>query len=572
MNLRPRIHILTGLLVIISAVASWGALYKLAEQIVAEWGVRYAEKQVLYDKLRTLQPIQREIELSRQFANSGVVRAWARSPDNPALAKLAVGEMERFRLRFADQAYFLAFAKSGHYYYNNAANEFAGRQLRYTLDRKKPTDQWFYDLIRQDRGIHLNVNRDGHLGVTKVWIDVLVRDGDRIVGVAGTGLDLSGFIRDVVDSPQPGITSLFVDRHGSIQVHRDQSLIDFASLTKAAGEHNDIKLLVSDKSDQEAIYAAMKELETETSRVASRFVNIKGKRYLAGIGYLPEIGWYEITLLDLDVLLPLSSFTGMVLVFGLTLLAALVMFNLVLSRLILNPLKQLELAMITLRQGQPVPDSMPSGGKDEIGRLMRHFRDMAHAVWASRAELEAKVRERTEALEHLSKTDSLTRLLNRRGMTERIEAEISRSERESIGFGILWLDVDYFKEINDKHGHAVGDQALMNVANQILAIIRPYDRAARWGGDEFLVLVQGCDETVLMSLGERIRKAVAGGGSLGGGSVRLSVSIGGTLSAGETQIETILQNADYALYAAKEAGRNCLRFYSVEGLMPGISG
>ena len=291
MNLRPRIHILTAVLAIISALASWWALSHLAEQIVEQWGVRYAEKQVLYDKMRTLQPIQREVALSRQFADSRTIRAWARSPDDTDLEQRALAEMEKSRPEFADHSYFLALLKSGRYYYNNAENEFAGRQLRYTLDQKKSADRWFYDLVRQGRSLHINVNPDDKLGVTKLWIDVLIRDGDKVLGVAGTGLDLSRFIRDVVDTPQPGITSLFVDSAGSIQLYRDQRLIDFASITKAAGAHNNIKLLFPIKADQDALYSAMKELETQTSRVISRFVHLNGKRYLAGIAFLPEIDW-----------------------------------------------------------------------------------------------------------------------------------------------------------------------------------------------------------------------------------------------------------------------------------------
>jgi diguanylate cyclase (GGDEF)-like protein len=563
MNLRPRIHILTGLLAIISALASWWTLSHLAEQIVEQWGVRYAEKQVLYDKMRTLQPILREVALSRQFADSEAIRAWARAPDDTDLARRALAEMEKSRPEFADQGYFLALARSGHYYYNNADDEFAGRQLRYTLDEKRPSDQWFYDLLRQGRSLHINVNPDEHLGVTKLWVDVLIRDGHKVLGVAGTGLDLNRFIQDVVDAPQPGITSLFVGSDGSIQLYRDQRLIDFASITKAAGAHNNINLLFPAKADQAAIYSAMKELETQTSGVISRFVHVDGKRYLAGIAYLPEISWYDITLIDLDVLLPLSSFGGMAMAFALTLLIALAVFNLILSRWILDPLKRLDLAMGRLQRGELAPESMLSGGKDEIGRLMLHFKDMAHAVWNSRAELEAKVKERTEALEHVSKTDSLTGMLNRRGMAERIETEISRGVREPSRFGILWLDVDYFKEINDRYGHPVGDRALLEVANQIRSIIRPYDSAARWGGDEFLVLVQNCNESLLQSLGERIRKAIADSTDLavGNHAIPLSVSVGGALSGDGEQLETILQNADNALYAAKEAGRNCVWFH-----------
>lgn len=571
MNLRPRILILTGLLIVASAVAAWWASRQMAEQIIEQWGARYAEQQVLYDKIRTLQPILRETALARQLADSQVIRNWALSPDDPGLSGQAIAELESFRLNFSDHSYFVALGKNGHYYYNDAGNRFAGHQLRYTLNPHSPADEWFYDLIRQGRDLHLNVNPDAHLGVTKLWIDVLIRNGNDILGVAGTGLDLTPFIRDVVDTPQPGITSLFVDRDGAIQVYRDQRMIDFASITKSSGQHNDISLLFADRAERDTIYAAMKELEKQKVPVLSRAVEIKGKRYLAGIAYLPEIGWYEITLLDLDQLLPISRFSGILLVYGLTLLAALVLFNLMLGRVILRPLEQLEGAMDKVQQGRFMPDALPSGGKGEIGRLMQHFADMTKAIWNAKADLEAKVRERTEALEHLSKTDSLTQMLNRRGMTERIETELSHGKRGGNRFGILWLDVDYFKEINDRYGHAIGDKALVEIAGLIQAIIRPYDSAARWGGDEFLILVQDCDEDVLAALGERIRAAIADSTALraaDGSPVALGVSIGCSLSGPDGDLETLLQNADHALYDAKEAGRNCLRFHTGQAQLP----
>lgn len=531
--------------------------------IVEQWAVRYAEKQVLYDKSRMMQPILREIALARQLVSSRQIREWARTPDDPELTRNAIAEMENFRLNFADQSYFLVLRESGRYYHNNAKNEFAGKQLRYRLDPKKPADQWFYDIMRQQREMHLNVNPDVNLGVTKLWIDVLIRDGNDILGVAGTGLDLSQFIREVVNNPQPGIASLFLDHDGAIQVYRDERLIDFSSITKGASERKTIDLLFDRAGDRTAILSAMKELEKLQTTVITRFVEMNGKPYLAGVAYLPEIGWYEITLLDLSVVLPLTSFSGILLVYGLTLLAALALFNLVLGRLVLRPMAHLEQAIQKVQNGQFSPESLPTGGKDEIGRLMGHFKEMAQTVWQARSELEDKVKERTEALERLTHTDPLTELLNRRGMTERIEAARSRSQRENSRFGLLLLDVDAFKDINDQHGHGVGDQALILIAELIHSIIRPYDSAARWGGDEFLILAVDCDAATLTRLGQRICTTVAETRRLTDHEdqpIRLTLSIGGAL-VGSEDAEVALSKADQALYAAKDAGRNCLRLF-----------
>ena len=396
MNLKLRFSLFAGFLVIASGLAVWGASRQLAEEIIGAWAARYAERQVLYDKARTLQPLMREIALARQLASSPQIKDWARRPEEAEARRRGLAELESFRGNFAEHNYFLGLVANGAYYHNNGANEYAGRELRYTLAPKKASDRWFFDVIHQGRDIHINVNPDAELGVTKLWIDILVRDGNDILGVAGTGLDLTPFLREVVDNSQPGISNLFVDHDGAIQLFREQGLIDFASITKGDGEHRTLDLLFDRPDDRQALRAAMKEVEAPGTSVISRIVHRGDKRYIAGIAYLPELGWYDVTLMDLEVILPVSTFRGIFLVYGVTLLFAIFLFNWVLGRLVLRPLKHLEKAVVAVRDGRFVPDALTPGGQDEMGSLLRHFKSMAEDVERSRQELEAKVMERTE--------------------------------------------------------------------------------------------------------------------------------------------------------------------------------
>ncbi|WP_426415690.1 diguanylate cyclase domain-containing protein [Aestuariirhabdus sp. LZHN29] len=566
MNLRLRFFIFTTALVILAGAVAWVPVRQLAENLIEQWAVRYAEKQVLYDKVRTLQPIIREITLSRQLANSSQLKEWARNPDDPELTRRAISEMENFRLNFSDQSYFVALLKSGRYYHNNSANEYAGKQYRYSLNPGTEAARWFYSIIRQQRDLHLNVNPDVNLGVTKLWIDVLMRDGDEVLGVVGTGLDLTEFIERVIKQVEPGITSLFVDHEGAIQAYRDQTMIDFSSVSQPA-QRKTLDLLFDRPEDRKVMRDAMSQLESSDYRVISRFVEVKGKRFLSSVAYLPEVGWYEIVLMDLDVLLPLSSFSGILSVYLVVLVIALLFFHLALERYLLVPLAQLEQAMNQMSEGSYSPEQLPKGTRGEVARLIEHFRRMASSVTAAREELELKVLKRTEALDHLSKTDTLTELLNRRGMTERLEAEVSRGDRESRSFGIIWIDLDLFKQINDQHGHSVGDQALKAVARSIESVLRAYDCAARWGGDEFLVLIDTCDESLLNVVGERLRISVEQENHLfdnEGKRVQIQVSAGGYLANSGETLDAVLHKADQALYAAKHAGRN--RFCSFSEL------
>lgn len=565
LNLRPRFLLLVLTLFLLSAPLVWMSVRSVAEGIVEQWAVRYAEKQVQYDKARSLQPILHEVSLSRQLAESPVLLRWAQQPDDPALEQKALAELENYRRFFADHSYFVALLKNHRYYFNNAANEYAGRQFRYVLDPRAPKDAWFFDLVRQDqRVVHINVNPDPELGVTKLWIDVLIRQGGKVLGMAGTGLELTPFIERSVQNVTPGISTLFVDYQGAIQLYRDQDLIDYASVTRAEGEHNTLDLLFHSAADRSAVHQAMKRARTsEVNHVATSFVDMQGQRSLVSVVYLPELDWYEINLFDLGVILPYSQFTNLGLVFLAILLLTLVLFYLALGRWVIRPVQALDQAMAAAEGGQE--QIVAPSGVGEIGRLVRHFGRMARGLLKSNKELEAKVAERTMALDRLSKIDELTELLNRRGMTERIESELARCRREGTQLALLWVDVDLFKQINDRHGHVVGDAALRQVATLIRTVLRPYDVAARWGGDEFLILLDHASDEIMDRIGTRLQAGVAMGALLQtdqGVQVPLTVSVGGYLSASGESLMPLLSKADQALYSAKRLGRNRYRSYA----------
>jgi diguanylate cyclase (GGDEF)-like protein len=223
-----------------------------------------------------------------------------------------------------------------------------------------------------------------------------------------------------------------------------------------------------------------------------------------------------------------------------------------------RPLKRMLAEVQKIGTGELVT-GLPTGRTDEIGALQEGINAMAKSVHDATAYLEDKVRERTDQLETLSKTDLLTQLLNRRGMTEQISLEMARAQRENKTLGLLWVDADHFKVINDAYGHAVGDRALVIIGQSIRASLRPYDCASRWGGDEFMAMLRNTDEALLRTIADRVVNAVANSRELtldDGTVVQFHVTIGGaTLLPGE-DMECLLHRADHALYKAKANGRN----------------
>ena len=223
-----------------------------------------------------------------------------------------------------------------------------------------------------------------------------------------------------------------------------------------------------------------------------------------------------------------------------------------------GPLRRMLAAVEQIGAGE-LTTQLPTGRRDEIGALQDGITAMAKSIHDATVHLEDKINERTDQLETLSKTDLLTHLLNRRGMTERIEVEIIRAKREHKRLGLLWIDADHFKAINDTHGHPVGDRALVIIGDSIRTTLRPYDCASRWGGDEFMAMFMDADEAHLSRIAERLLSAVASNRTLklaDGTVVQLHVTIGGaSLQAGDN-LESLLHKADHALYRAKSNGRN----------------
>lgn len=544
------------------SVPTWLAVRSLVDDIMAQWTVRYVEQQVRYDKIRVMRPIVREITVARQLASSAAIIDFARDPGNATLQARAIGDMETLRYSFSDQSYFVVLLNGGQYFHNNRQGEYTGRQFRYTVRPDAPKDSWFYDQIAQRRDLHLNVNIDRSLGVTKLWINVLIRDRDEVLGIAGTGFDLTEFIENVVEPGTTGLTRVLIDGAGAIQLYRDQSLIDFSSISKSSDEQSTIEAIFDQPSDIAAIRAGMKELRASSDLVKAIPAEMAGRRYLIGLTRLESLDWYEMTLMDLAVLMPFSQYKAVLVVYVFLMAFMLLLFSLAMNYYVIRPLGRLDRAMADFEQGQQVPADLADSGTGEVRSLMNRFSALAEAVTESRRDLESKIRQRTLDLDHLTKVDALTGSLNRRGMTERLEAEIVRSAREGGQFGILIIDIDLFKNINDTYGHIVGDQVLRTLAGLIAGEVRPYDFTSRWGGDEFLVLVSSADRATLDSLGERLcAKASSCADVMGddGQYIAFSVSIGGQLSQSGSSLNDILSQADQALYDAKREERGTYR-------------
>ncbi|HUI91099.1 MAG TPA: sensor domain-containing diguanylate cyclase [Chitinivibrionales bacterium] len=188
---------------------------------------------------------------------------------------------------------------------------------------------------------------------------------------------------------------------------------------------------------------------------------------------------------------------------------------------------------------------------DESGKVtggMELFTDISN---------KAALQERIAELEQLALVDNLTKVSNRHHTLPSLDAIFMEKERYDLSFGVMMIDIDDFKTINDTKGHEVGDAVLVMVAGTLRNALRPYDHLGRWGGEEFLAIVRNVDAGALLSLANRCRLLIEQSYLTRGDAVlRVTVSVGATVATPEDNGKSIVERADKLQYASKNAGKN----------------
>jgi len=179
--------------------------------------------------------------------------------------------------------------------------------------------------------------------------------------------------------------------------------------------------------------------------------------------------------------------------------------------------------------------------------------------------LQAELLVTREALREQATKDSLTRVWNRSSILESLAGELARADREPRPLGIVLVDLDFFKNVNDTHGHFAGDIVLQEAARRMRQSIRKYDSIGRYGGEEFLILLPGCDELTTFAQAERLRTRLEEEQiPLPDVSLQITASFGCTSAApnGRVSADLLIRTADEALYLAKRRGRNRVELLS----------
>lgn len=342
------------------------------------------------------------------------------------------------------------------------------------------------------------------------------------------------------------LAPLHTDPHILFAVVNDESgqtLAEYRSPKLAAETEQLFKLALQDKRLNQADELGRQEHFDE--RIEENYMSVRRSIVFEGkpIGTLvlvsdTELLWTKI-----------RNFIYMQITASIVTLVMLLFLSLRWRALFTQPITDLIAAMQTVAATKNYHSRLNSRRRDEFDDLYQGFNAMI-----------AEISERDERLSKLATTDPLTGLANRRHAIETMQTMATRAYRKREALGLIMLDIDFFKQVNDRYGHPVGDQVIREIAAILQASAREYDLAARFGGEEFIVLCDGSTSENTVAVAERIRLAVeecrieyAPGEFM---NVSVSLGVFSTTPQENPTIEQWIHAADQALYRAKNMGRN----------------
>lgn len=235
-----------------------------------------------------------------------------------------------------------------------------------------------------------------------------------------------------------------------------------------------------------------------------------------------------------------------------------VVLGFMLSRWMVQPLEQIRRALVQFGHSG-VLGAVPSDRSDELGELAQGVRTMARQI----SEQLALLNENRKELQHLAQHDMLTGLPNRRYLQDHLGMAVAQARRSHRSLALLFIDLDEFKEVNDRWGHDAGDGLLVELSRRLVSVTRESDTVARMGGDEFVVLVDSPpDRDHVAFMAQKLIVTLHEPVPWRGHSLQVGASIGISLfpQSGMT-VQDLMANADRAMYSAKAAGRNTFVFF-----------
>jgi diguanylate cyclase (GGDEF)-like protein len=279
------------------------------------------------------------------------------------------------------------------------------------------------------------------------------------------------------------------------------------------------------------------------------YVAADGVRVVGSKLPFPRLHWTLVVEEDYDTAFaPIASILRRTALLNLLIVGVLAGFAFGAAAYVVRPLHALSAVALRLRDGEDAVELPVADGSDELAILTRSFGEMVESLARARA-----------SLEELATTDGLTQIYNHRFFQDRLTEEVERSERDGTPLALLLADIDDFKALNDRHGHAAGDAVLQQIAQVLVKEAGGRNLVARYGGEEFAILAPGADGEEAVRLAEQLRLAVSRE-AFRVPTTRLTISATVSIGVASHQGDraSFFLEADRALYSAKGAGKDCV--------------
>ena len=365
----------------------------------------------------------------------------------------------------------------------------------------------------------------------------------------------------------------------------------FGFLQPPVGELRGMRLLVVDREGRVGAAGGarastrlgeiipMSRLVFPTDSELAEYSTPSGTRMVGTIVSLGSAGWYLVGEIEHAIAFaPAISITNQIFIVDVCIILLFSVLAYKITLAIMQPIEALSIGARRIANGHvdyQIP--LPTNNDDELGLLTRTFNDMMARLRSNQLEIEQdrfrlaekneELQRANEILSQLSITDGLTKLHNHRYFQDHLTREIKRVSRTGSPLSLILIDIDDFKQLNDTHGHAAGDEVLVSLASIMNDSARESDLIARYGGEEFVILMPNTDLPGAVHLAEKVRMAVESTRLIIGDNMKpidITISLGVAVYDGNRR--EFFAEADRALYQAKAAGKNCV---IIAGAVPG---
>ncbi|HPN82982.1 MAG TPA: HAMP domain-containing protein, partial [Spirochaetota bacterium] len=290
--------------------------YVIANQMFSRFGLQYTEEILRAKRVEFDRTFARNIDSSVFLSKSSLMREWLKDENDPQLGALALGLMREMKEITKETDIFAAADASLNFYLN-------GKMIS-KLSKDKPDDSWYW-MTRDGRAFNLNIDHNDVLGTTKLWVNILVQDGENKLGVIGTGLDISSIVNDLMRKISTGASVMVFDSRGYIKAHQNERHIQSSrvyDLVRGVDITNVMKTLGESTNKSLIINARMKN---------------EGETVSGSFSFIQSTGWYMLVTMDVDQILAAIFLPFIITLVASLLVVAIVLFFFI-KRMVLQPL------------------------------------------------------------------------------------------------------------------------------------------------------------------------------------------------------------------------------------------